>query len=117
VAQHVEDDPAAVLLAVVPRRALRGRLARLRVALEYPVAEFAAYREYSPEEAFVAQPGELQQPRQPQLVLHHAVLHLRLFRRLVKIHRFGERGRHRLLAIDVLAGLDGLLQQSGTQLC
>src|SRR4029077_18049035 len=37
-AQHVDDDAAVVLLAVVPRRPLRG----LPVAFEDPVAEFAA---------------------------------------------------------------------------
>ena len=40
VAEHVEDDAAAVLGAVVPGRALR----RLQVALEHPVAELAAHR-------------------------------------------------------------------------
>ena len=69
VAQHVEDDAAAVLLAVVPRRPLR----RLPVALEHPVAELAAHREDAAEEAGVDQHLELEQAGQEQLVLHHAV--------------------------------------------
>src|SRR5437763_6977190 len=40
VTEHVEDDAAAVLLAIIPRRTLR----RLPVAFEHPVPEFAAYR-------------------------------------------------------------------------
>ena len=48
VAEHIEDDAAAIGLAVVPARALR-RLAP--VALEHPVAELAAHREDAAEEA------------------------------------------------------------------
>ena len=47
VAEHVEDDAAAVFGAVVPGRAL----GRLQVALEHPVAELAADREDAAEEA------------------------------------------------------------------
>src|SRR6478736_3440024 len=50
VAQHVEDDAAAILLAVVPRRALSRGLSSLAVALEHPVAELAAHREDFSEE-------------------------------------------------------------------
>ena len=67
VAEHVEDDAAAVALAVVPRRALRRDAP---VALEHPVAELAAHREHAAEEAGVAQHRELLQARQEQLVLH-----------------------------------------------
>src|SRR6266705_5057137 len=67
VAQHVEDDSAAVLLAVIPGGPLRGLL----IALEYPVAELAPDREDPAEETGVTQRLDLQEPRQPQLVLHH----------------------------------------------
>ena len=70
---------AAVLLAVVPGRSLRGH----PVALEHPVTEFAAHRQDAAEKAPVAQLRELEQPGKPELVLHHAVLDLRFFRRLV----------------------------------
>ena len=46
------DDPAAVLGAVVPRRALRGD----GVAFEHPVTELAANRQDAPEEPARAQP-------------------------------------------------------------
>ena len=69
VAEHVQDDATAVRLPVVPGRALRG----LPVALEHPVAEVALDREDAPEEAGVRQHLELLQPRQPELVLDHAV--------------------------------------------
>src|SRR6476660_9941146 len=38
VAEHVDDDAAALFLAVIPRRALDGH----RVTLEYSIAELAA---------------------------------------------------------------------------
>jgi hypothetical protein len=41
VAEHVEDDAAAILLAVVPGWAL----SRLPCPLEYPIAELAAHRQ------------------------------------------------------------------------
>ena len=62
--------PPPSALLVVPRRPLR----RLPVALEHPVAELAAHREDAAEEAGVDQHLELEQARQEQLVLHHAVL-------------------------------------------
>src|SRR5574341_69679 len=116
VAQHVEDDAAAVFLPVIPGRALRGGPGRLRVALEHPVAELAAHRENFAEEALVAQARELAQAGQPQLVLHHAVLHARLLRRTVEVHRLGHGGRDGLLAIHVLAGPDRPLEEPGPQL-
>ena len=54
---------------------------------------------------------QLEQPRQPQLVLHHAVLDARLLRRPVQIERFRGGGRDRLLAIDVLARGDRALEE------
>ena len=112
VAQHVEDDAAAVLLAVVPRRPLR----RLPVALEHPVAELAAHRDDAPEEAGIDQHLELEQARQKELVLHHAVPDAGLFRGARHLDRVIERLGDRLLAIDVLAGGDRLVQQLGAQL-
>src|ERR1700694_3901363 len=47
VAAHVENDAAAVLVAIIPRRPLRF----LPVAFEHPIAEFATHREHSAEEA------------------------------------------------------------------
>ena len=44
VAQHVDDDAAAVFLAIVPGRPL----GRDRIAFEHPVAELAAHGENSP---------------------------------------------------------------------
>src|SRR5207344_2911311 len=70
VADHVEDDAAAVLAAIIPRRALRF----LPAALEHPVAELAAHREHAAEETGIAQESELLQARQEQLVLHRAML-------------------------------------------
>ena len=113
VRQHIEDDAAAFLLAVVPARALR-RLAP--VALEHPVAELAAHREDAAEEAGVVQHFDLAQAGQVELVLHHAALDALVLRRLRHRDRFGERLRHRLLAIDMLAGGDRLAQQADAHL-
>ena len=101
VADHVEDDAAASSFFVVPRRPLR----RLPVALEHPVAELAAHREDAAEEAGIDQHLELEQARQEQLVLHHAVLDAGLLGGAHQIERVLERVGDRLLAIDVLAGL------------
>src|SRR5712671_7373889 len=110
VAQHVEDDSSAVLLAVVPGGPLRG----LVIALEYPVAELAPDREYFPEETGVAQRLDLQEPRQPELVLDDAVPDSRFFGRPVQVERLGERGRDGFLAVDVFLRCEGFLEQDRT---
>src|SRR5690606_25653906 len=107
-----EDDAAAIGLAVVPGGALR----RLPVALEHPVSELAAHREDAPEETAVAQHLELQEARQEQLVLHHAVLDAGRLRLLRQRHGAVEVVGDGLLAIDVLAGVDRLAQQAGAHL-
>ena len=112
VAEHVEDHAAAVLGAVVPRRAL----GRLQVALEHPVAELAAHREDAAEEARVDQQLELAQAGQEQLVLHHAVLDAGGLGLADDAERLLQVGGDRLLAIDVLAGRDGLGQQGRAHL-
>ena len=70
-AEHVHDDAAAVLLAVVPRGSLR----RLLVAFEDPVAELAAHRKNAAEETAVDQALEFAHAGEKELVLHDAVLH------------------------------------------
>src|SRR5215472_10429408 len=111
-AEHVEDDAAAILLAVVPRWPLR----RLPVALEHPIAELAAHREDAPEEAGLDQHLELEQPGKKELVLHHAVLDASRFGRARHVERIRERLGDRLLAINVLAGRDRLAQELCAQL-
>ncbi|CAM5285557.1 hypothetical protein SALBM135S_03573 [Streptomyces alboniger] len=68
--EHVDDDAAAVLGAVVPGRALGG----LPAALEAPVAELPAHRQDPAEETGVDEPLQLEQARQKELVLDDAVL-------------------------------------------
>ena len=112
VREHVDDDPAAVLGAVVPARPLRG----LPVAFEDPVAELAAHREDAAEEARVDQAPQLLQAGQVELVVHDPVLDAR---------RPGQRGqlqglldalRRRLLGVDRLARRDGLADRRGAGL-
>src|SRR5438034_2764739 len=50
VAQHVQNDSAAVFFPIIPGRALRGN----DVAFEDPVAKLAANGEYSAKEAEIA---------------------------------------------------------------
>ncbi len=112
VAEHIEDDAAAILLAVVPARALRG----LPVALEHPVAELAAHREHAAEEAAVAQHLDLAQAGEGQLVLHHAAACAPRLGELDELQRALEIVRDRLFAVDVLARLDGAGDEAGPHL-
>ncbi len=112
VAEHVEDDAAAVRLAVVPARALGGA----PVALEDPVAELPADREDPAEEAFVAQLPELHEPGQEQLVVHYAVLHAHVPGVTGQLEGFFQGFCGRFLAVHVLARVHRLRQQFRTQL-
>src|ERR1700730_17899471 len=112
VTEHIENDAAAFLLAVIPP----GPLRRRPVALEHPVAELAAHRDDAPEERGIDQGAQLEEPGEKQLVLHDAVPDPRLLRRGSYGERIAEVLRDRLLAIDVLAGGDRLVQQPGAQL-
>src|ERR1035438_510803 len=109
VAQHVDDDAAAVFLAIVPGRALGGH----RVALEDPIAKFAAHAEDTSEEAQVHQGFQFQQAGQPEFVLHDAVLDTCLLGEREEFQRDFEAVGNRLLAVNVLAGGDGLFDVAG----
>ena len=67
---HVEDEPAAVLPAVVPARPLAGHLG----AVEHPPAELDAEADHAAEEIRRREPRQLLQSRQAELVLDRAVL-------------------------------------------
>src|ERR1039458_5873882 len=109
VAQHVDDDAAAVFLAIVPGGALGGH----RVALEDPIAEFAAHAEDTSEEAQVHQGFQFQQAGQPELVLYHSVFDACRLGEPEEFERDFEAVGDRLLAVDVLAGGDGLFDVRG----
>src|SRR5262245_58934179 len=111
-AEHVENDAAAVLLSVIPRRPL----CRLPVAFEHPVAEFAAHGEDAAEETGIDQHLELEEAGKKELVLHHAVFDAGLLGRARDFERIRERLGDRLLAIDVFAGRDRPAQEHGAQL-
>src|SRR5580704_12355412 len=72
-AEHVHDDAAVVLLAVVPGGPLRG----LPVALEDPIAKLAPHGKNPAKETTFHQPLQLAHARQKEFVLHDAVLHPR----------------------------------------
>lgn len=104
VREHVDDDAAAVLGAVVPG----GTLGGLPVALEDPVAELAPHGQDPPEEAAVDQALELQQPREEELVLHDPVLDALRVGEPGQFQGAVETGGGRLLGVDVLPRRDGL---------
>ena len=104
VREHVDDDAAAVLGAVVPARPLRG----LPVALEHPVAELAAHGEDAAEEAGVDQALELLQAGQVELVVHDAVLDAGGPGEAGELERLVEALGGRLLGVDRLARRDRL---------
>src|SRR5712692_6860285 len=106
VREHVEDDPAALFLAVIPGGPLRGEA----VALEYPVAELKPHREHAPEEAIANEPAQLNDARQEQLVLDDAVHDPGRTRGARQLHRAAHGVGDGLLCVHVLAGLDGLAQ-------
>src|SRR5207253_9268872 len=63
VTEHVDDYSPIVLLAIIPRRSLRG----LPIAFEQPISEFPLHRQDAAEESGVDQHLHLEQPRQPEL--------------------------------------------------
>ena len=80
-AQHVENDAAAIFFAIVPGRPLR----RHGFALEHPVAEFAAHGKNPAEESLALQMLQLLESGQPEFILHHAVLHSGAFGQAVEL--------------------------------
>ena len=109
VAEHVHDDAAVVLLAVVPAWTLR----RDGVALEDPVAELPADTEDFSEKSILDEPLEFHEAREPELVLDDAVFHTGFLAEFVKLE--GGLGIHRdgLFTVDVLSGGDGLAHAIG----
>ena len=113
VAQHIENDAAALGLLVVPAWAL----CRLPpIAFEHPVAEFAANREHATEETSVAQHPDLAQSGKEQFVLHDAILYFLRFGEFRDGNCFVERVGDRLLAINVLARFDRSREKISTHL-
>ena len=104
VAEHVHDDAAVILLAVIPR----GTLELLVFAGEDPVTELAADGEDPAEETGIDEVLQLHEAGQPELVLHHAVLEPGGGDLLGQRERLGGRGRGGLLAVDVFARRDRL---------
>ena len=113
VAQHVDDDAAAVLLAVVPRRPLRV----LPVAFEHPVAELAAHAKDAPEEAGCRSAClSFSRPGSQSLSCTTPCLHAgALCARDTRSSASSTVVRDRLLAVDVLAGGDRLADQRRAQ--
>src|SRR5689334_12522071 len=109
VAEHVEDDSAAVLFAVVPGGALDGDV----VTFENPIPECAADGENPAEEPQIAEGLQLEQAGQPQLVLDDAVFDAGALGDVVEIEGGFQGVGDGLFAVNVFAGGDGLAYGNG----
>ena len=107
---HVEDQPAAVLLAIIPARPL----ARYFDAVEHPPAEIDAEADDAAEEIRRRETRKLLQARQIKLVLDRPVLEAARLRDAQDRKPVRHRGRHRLFRVDVLAGGNRLHQRGVT---
>ncbi len=109
-AEHIDDNAAAVFLPVVPRRALGG----LAVVFtgEYPVAELAAHAQDAPEEPLVSKELEFANAGEPELVLHDAIFEACIFAELGQAQGFGCFHGGWLLAVNGLARLNGAFDES-----
>ena len=108
-AEHVDNDAAAVFLAIVPGWPLSGN----DISVEDPVAEFAAHRENVAKEADLAQGLQLQKSREPEFILHHSMRNAGGFRQVIEIERDIEFVSNRFLAVNVLACGDGFADAFG----
>ncbi len=111
--KHIENDAAAIGLTIVPARSLRRRSP---IALEDPVAEFAAHREDATEETAIPQHAQLQQSGQEQLVLHHTMFEPRSLGLPGKSDCGFEVVADGLFAIDMLARRKRLADELGAHL-
>src|ERR1700759_3872757 len=100
--KHIEDEPAALCLFVIPTRALR----RIQLAIEYPTAEVEPHRQHAAEKTAVIEFLDLAEPGQKQFVLHDAILDARPMRSVRQIECFSQASGDRLFEIDVLVGAD-----------
>ena len=99
---HVEHEPAALRLAIIPARALR----RIKIAVENPPAGLEPRRQDAAEEPGVLHLAQLVKARKENLVLHRSGLHARGLGGAHDLHRLIGGVRDRLFQIDVLSGRD-----------
>src|SRR5262249_19042324 len=109
---HIEDD-AATAQAIIPAWALAGPLA----AVEHPPAEIEPEPDEASQLAAGHERGELAETRKMHLILHDAVFAPAVACLVQQRERLRSRRRHRLFAIDVLAGGDRLLENGHALLC
>ena len=112
-AEHVHDDAAVILLAVVPRWSLCG----LPVTFEDPISELATHGKNSAEEATVHQSLQLSHARQKELILHNAVLYTGGLGLCSQSQRHGRIDSEWLLTVNVFSGGDRSLYAGRTQRC
>lgn len=111
VAEHIDDDAAAIFLAIVPAGTLSGLISI--VTGEDPVAELTANGENLTEEPLIDQGLELSDSGEPELVLNHTVLHPGITTELGEANRFGGFNCSRFFAVDRFACFDGHFDEAG----
>jgi hypothetical protein len=97
--EHIEDQPTAGCLAVIPARALR----RVEAAVEHPPAEIEPDRQNAAKELGLVKLAQFCQPGQEQLVLYDAALQAGAMRAARQIQCVLESFGDRLFEIDVLS--------------
>ena len=100
--EHIEDQPAAAGLAIIPARPLR----RVRRAVEYPPAEIEPDRQDSAEEIGLVELAQFDEPGQEQLVLHDTVFQAGALGAARQTEGIGQCFGERLFDIDMLARIE-----------
>ena len=100
--EHIEDQPAAGGLAIIPARPLR----RVGRAVEHPPAEIEPDREHPAEEIGLVELAQFGEPGQEQFVLHDTVFEAGALGAARQIQRIRQCFGERLFDIDVLAGVE-----------
>jgi len=107
VAEHVEDDAAAVLFAVVPGRSL----ALSAIALEDPVAELTSHGEDASQEACLQEVVKFLETGEPEFVLDDAGFEFFLLGELMQRQGVVSGEGCWFFAVDVLACSESLLDR------
>src|SRR4051794_37130534 len=100
VGEHIEDQPAAGCLLVIPARALRG----IELAVEHPPAEIEPHRQDAAEILGLVEFAQFFEAGKKQLVLDDAALAAGALGSAGQAERLVEALAERLLGVDVLAG-------------
>jgi hypothetical protein len=100
--EHIEDQPAAAGLAIIPARPLR----RIGRAVKDPPAEIEPDRQDPAEEIRLVELAQFGEPGEEQFVLNNTVFETGAFGAAREIQGIRQCFRERLFDIDVFAGIE-----------